>query len=111
MAERSHIGCVSLTAPAGNARDSRQNFVGPPGAHARRAVDAKLISRAEASRVDRRVRIGGTPPQTSKLGGFVGIHGGGSGTDWTLGCIAVSDAEIEVLFEEMRVGDVVEVRP
>lgn len=40
---------------------------------------------------------GEKPPQTTALGGEILIHGGGAGTDWTLGCIALETAELAEL--------------
>lgn len=41
----------------------------------------------------------GTVPPKSKPGGLIEIHGnGGKGTDWTEGCIALSDTEMDALF-------------
>jgi len=39
------------------------------------------------------------PPWNSPLGGEVGIHGGGASDDWTAGCIALSDDDIEIVWE------------
>ncbi len=38
------------------------------------------------------------PPWDTSLGGFIMIHGGGSASDWTAGCIALEDCDIETLF-------------
>lgn len=38
------------------------------------------------------------PPWNTPLGGEVGIHGHGSSSDWTWGCIAVENQEIEELW-------------
>ncbi len=40
---------------------------------------------------------GRKPPQTTALGGEILLHGGGSATDWTLGCIALENADIDDL--------------
>ncbi len=53
----------------------------------------------------------GQPPQSTRLGGQIGIHGGGSRKNWTLGCIALEGADIKELFENLPVGTVVEIRP
>ncbi|MCW5867551.1 MAG: L,D-transpeptidase family protein [Candidatus Eremiobacteraeota bacterium] len=50
------------------------------------------------------------PPQTTRLGGQIGIHGGGSGKAWTLGCIALDELDIKELFQGLPFGAVVEVR-
>ncbi|MFN8643265.1 MAG: L,D-transpeptidase [Candidatus Binatia bacterium] len=51
---------------------------------------------------------GDTPPPRTRLGGMVGIHGFGSRDyvpiDWTEGCIAVSNEEIEYLYDLTPVG-------
>ena len=36
--------------------------------------------------------------------GAIGIHGGGSGGDWTLGYIALEDGDIEELWVATRIG-------
>jgi murein L,D-transpeptidase YafK len=61
-----------------------------------------------------RARAGGYSP-----GGDIFIHGQPNGMgalvtipyDWTAGCIAVSDADIEALWQIAPVGTVVEIRP
>ena len=37
------------------------------------------------------------PPQGTALGGEILLHGGGSGSDWTLGCVALDNADIDAL--------------
>lgn len=50
-----------------------------------------------------------TNSQTSQLGGYVGIHGGGSQRNWTLGCIALENADAERVYEMVNVGDGVQI--
>ena len=38
------------------------------------------------------------PPQKTSLGGEIYIHGGGCASDWTQGCIALSDEDMSLLF-------------
>ena len=49
-----------------------------------------------------------TPPQETVLGGRVGIHGYGGRkplpVDWTAGCIAVSDDDIDYLYDRVPLG-------
>jgi murein L,D-transpeptidase YafK len=49
-----------------------------------------------------------TPPWSTAMGGRVGIHGYGGRSpipaDWTQGCIAVSDADIDYLYDRVRLG-------
>jgi murein L,D-transpeptidase YafK len=51
------------------------------------------------------------PPWDTPLGGAVGIHGHGSRRDWTAGCVAVDDSEIDVLWEAAPLGTPVTIRP
>jgi L,D-peptidoglycan transpeptidase YkuD (ErfK/YbiS/YcfS/YnhG family) len=47
----------------------------------------------------------GTLPRTAKIGGLIEIHGnGGKGIDWTEGCIALTDMEMDIVFRIVRVG-------
>ncbi len=47
----------------------------------------------------------GTLPPSAKIGGLIEIHGnGGKGVDWTEGCIALSDSEMEVIFRIAKEG-------
>ena len=47
----------------------------------------------------------GTLPASSKIGGGIEIHGGGGkGVDWTEGCIALTDSEIDLVYSIAKVG-------
>jgi hypothetical protein len=47
----------------------------------------------------------GLLPATSKIGGLIEIHGnGGKGIDWTEGCIALTDREIDLVYKNVKVG-------
>ena len=54
---------------------------------------------------------GDEPPWRTPLGGKVGIHGFGSRPflpiDWTAGCIAVSDEDIEFIYDHVPIGTAV----
>jgi lipoprotein-anchoring transpeptidase ErfK/SrfK len=49
-------------------------------------------------------RRGQRPPWDTPLGGTVGIHGNGAGSDWTWGCVALEDGDIEELWEVCPLG-------
>ncbi len=78
---------------------------------AERGLRDGLITRAEyneiVSAIDRRVR----PPWNTRLGGEVFIHGNGSASDWTLGCIALDDSDMKELFEAVPKGTPVKIEP
>jgi len=47
----------------------------------------------------------GILPSSAKIGGLIEIHGnGGKGIDWTEGCIALTDSEMEVIFKVTKEG-------
>jgi hypothetical protein len=64
---------------------------------ARAAAADGRISTKTRDRILADVREGRIPPQSTKLGGAVLIHGGGTSFDWTLGCIALLDADLLTL--------------
>lgn len=48
---------------------------------------------------------GGTLPSSAKIGGGIEIHGGGGkGADWTEGCIALTNSEIDIVYKIVKVG-------
>lgn len=53
----------------------------------------------------RRSVLRGTIPGTSRLGDKIEIHGeGGRGADWTAGCIALRNRDMDSLFKYVRIG-------
>ena len=70
-----------------------------------------LISVGQAESLRAALRRGERPDWTTALGGGVGIHGRRRGDDWTGGCIAISDENMEELFRVLRIGDPVEILP
>jgi hypothetical protein len=57
------------------------------------AEDGRISARTR-DRIVSDLRARRVPPQSTKLGGAVLIHGGGSSTDWTLGCVALDDDDL-----------------
>jgi murein L,D-transpeptidase YafK len=74
----------------------------------------KLISREEFEAIVNANKNGGVPPQNTSLGGSIGIHGLGDesggrvelhlGNNWTEGCIALTNEQIEELMRYVHVG-------
>lgn len=47
----------------------------------------------------------GILPSSARIGGLIEIHGnGGKGTDWTEGCVALTDKEMDLLYKLTKVG-------
>lgn len=63
---------------------------------AERGLRDGLVDQAQHDAIAAAVRADTKPPQTTGLGGEILFHGGGA-SDWTLGCIALEDAEIDAL--------------
>ena len=54
---------------------------------------------------------GERPPWGTELGGEIYIHGGGTDTDWTAGCVALSDADAEKLYALVPLGTPIRIEP
>ena len=72
----------------------------PSEADARRsgAPDAQIACIRERAEKNER------PPWGTALGGEIYIHGGGTETDWTAGCVALSDADAQTDFDLVPLG-------
>ena len=47
----------------------------------------------------------GSLPASAKIGGLIEIHGnGGKGIDWTEGCVALTDREMDLVYKIVKVG-------
>ncbi len=84
---------------------------------AQKAYNQGEISRLIYYRVKDALTLGEVPPQNTKLGGYLGIHGLGNKDlethkkyNWTLGCVALTNKEIEELALWLRVGTRVVIR-
>ena len=75
------------------------------------ALREGLISAGEFSSIIAAHEGERCPIWTSALGGGIGIHGHGTFTDWTAGCVAMDDRDVEELFGVLRLGDTVEILP
>ncbi|MCB9760665.1 MAG: L,D-transpeptidase family protein [Alphaproteobacteria bacterium] len=79
------------------------NFYGAIAVHYPNADDAArgirqgLIGEAEASEIRAALDADRKPPQRTALGGEILVHGGGSSADWTWGCVALDNDELDAL--------------
>ena len=73
------------------------------------AADGR-IDKATLASIEAAQRAGRKPPQTTPLGGEILLHGGGSSTDWTLGCIALDNADIDDLRSHLPKNMQVQIR-
>jgi murein L,D-transpeptidase YafK len=72
------------------------SYPGPQDAE--RGLKAGLISKEEYDAIQSTAALRVTPPWKTKLGGEVFVHGEGAGADWTKGCIAVDNCDMEELY-------------
>ncbi len=78
---------------------------------AKRGLAEGIISRQEHDAIITAVTDKKMPPQNTALGGEVYIHGGGAARDWTWGCPALDNDDIEEIYNVVPVGTRVTVRP
>jgi murein L,D-transpeptidase YafK len=78
---------------------------------AERGFRNKLISKAQRDRIVRSIRGRSCPPWNTRLGGEVFIHGNGSASDWTLGCVALDNGNMKELFGVIPKGTIVKIKP
>ncbi len=71
---------------------------------AERGLLEGLITKQEYNAIVRAIKAGRKPPWNTALGGAICIHGGGIPWDWTHGCIAMRNSDIEELFRIIPVG-------
>ena len=77
--ESQHVNALSIHYP--NSKD------------ARRGLRKQLITTQEYQKITRGEKYQ-TRYEFTALGGLLLIHGGGSNVDWTLGCVAMNDADL-----------------
>ena len=78
---------------------------------AERGLRDGLISRAQHDAIVRAIKRKATPPQNTKLGGDIYIHGNGAKSDWTWGCVALENEDMRELFDAVTVGTPVTIKP
>ena len=71
----------------------------PGPSDAERGLRDGLITKSQRDAILAAHRKGKLPPMNTRLGGLIAIHGGGGGSDWTLGCIALDNAHIDAMRE------------
>ena len=71
---------------------------------AKRGLEQKLITRNDYDRIIERISKKSIPPWDTPLGGEIFIHGGGETWDWTYGCVAMCNKDIEELFKVIALG-------
>jgi len=76
----------------------------PNAEDAERGLRDGLINRAQHKQITNAISRGAKPPWNTALGGEIFIHGGGTGSDWTWGCVALANEHIKELFDAVPLG-------
>ncbi len=79
--------------------------------YATRAYNNRLIGPQDLAAIKTALRGNKTPPQNTDLGGHIGIHGVGHGDirvhkafNWTDGCVALTNEQIDQLAKWIAIG-------
>jgi hypothetical protein len=83
----------------------------PDKADATRGVSGGNITQAQKGAHDSAQDQSKTPPQSTGLGGWIEIHGEGGSSDWTLGCAALDNSAVDVLWSTLGVRDTIVILP
>lgn len=78
---------------------------------AERGLKKGLISQSEHDEIVRAINEKTMPPQKTKLGGEIYIHGGGCQADWTAGCMALENEDMQELFDVIEIGTPIKIKP
>lgn len=81
--------------------------------HADRGLELGLINKSQHQQIVGANKSRRVPAQDTNLGGYVEIHGNGTGGlyNWTLGCIALKNEVMDFLWDKIIVGTPVVVTP
>lgn len=74
-------------------------------------LQRKLISQAQYDVIVAAIQAQAKPPQDTKLGGDIFLHGHGANSDWTWGCVALKDTDIKELFDLLPVKTPIKIEP
>ncbi len=84
---------------------------------AKQALDNRKISTNTFSQIKKALDAGRLPPQNTALGGNLGIHGLGIASqsihesfNWTNGCVAITDQQLDELTKYVNVGTLIIIR-
>jgi len=83
----------------------------PNETDATRGLKEGLINRIQFQQITAAIKRGGVPLWNTALGGEIFIHGAGSTKDWTWGCVALENEDIQELFNAVPKGTPVTIKP
>lgn len=78
---------------------------------AARGLREGRITKAQYTAIAAAIRQRLPPPANTALGGNIFVHGRGSSTDWTWGCVALDDTDMRKLYDAIDVGTPITIHP
>jgi hypothetical protein len=84
-------------------------FSYPNKEDAERGLRKGIINTQQYDQIVSAINESSTPPQYTGLGGLVEIHGEGVGSNWTLGCIAMENKDIDEIWKYVNGETIVEI--
>jgi murein L,D-transpeptidase YafK len=83
----------------------------PNAEHAARGLRDGLVTRSQYNQIMSALKRKLTPPQNTPLGGDIYIHGNGTQSDWTWGCVALENEKMRELYQAVQVRTPVVIEP
>ena len=111
---RTPEGLFYITWKRSSSRFHKALVLSYPGpSHAARGLEQNLISRDGYARIVNANQVLESPPMNTLLGGWIEIHGHGidGRANWTQGCIALENTDIDRLWRYVSEGTAVYVSP
>lgn len=109
-----YISEKSVLSPADKYLGSRWMRLSYPNIEdAQRGLDSGLIDKVTYQEIITAFNQKKTPPQRTALGGGVGIHGGSVpelGSNWTWGCVGLSNKDVEEIYDYIKIGTPVTIK-
>ena len=84
-------------------------FSYPNKEDAQRGLHSGIINNQQFNSIVSAIDEASTPPQHTRLGGLIEIHGEGVGYNWTLGCIAMENKDIDELWQYVNEDSIIEI--
>lgn len=78
---------------------------------AEKGLNEGLIPQSEYEEIKEAIEEGARPPWSTALGGEIMIHGSGTSSDWTAGCVATDNKDMDYLWQNCPLGTPVEILP
>ena len=83
----------------------------PNQVDAQRGLDNKVIDKEKHDSIVKAINRKERPTWSSALGGAIGIHGKYDDREFTQGCIAVSDTNVQIIWDYTKMGTKVTILP